>query len=237
MKAWQDEQLTALLAENNEHRVFDRIVDNTRQLGFDYCTYGVRFPLPLSRQRVAMFSNYPLAWSQHAAGEPHLATGSSAGQLPHSPLPALWGEELLADARELWAEAHSRGLRVGWAQLCRDVHGTLGMFTVAHSHEEFSETEMDEKHLRLSWLTQITHIAMTRILLKKMVPEANARLSNKEVAVIRWTAEGKTTAEISEIMNLSVRTVTFHIGNVVKKLNAANKTAAAVRAAVLGLLG
>jgi hypothetical protein len=30
--------------------------------------------------------------------------------------------------------------------------------------------------------------------------------------------------------------VTFHIGNVVKKLNATNKTAAAVRAAVLGLL-
>jgi DNA-binding CsgD family transcriptional regulator len=30
--------------------------------------------------------------------------------------------------------------------------------------------------------------------------------------------------------------VTFHIGNVVKKLNASNKTAAAVRAAVLGLL-
>jgi DNA-binding CsgD family transcriptional regulator len=30
--------------------------------------------------------------------------------------------------------------------------------------------------------------------------------------------------------------VTFHVGNVVKKLNASNKTAAAVRAAVLGLL-
>jgi hypothetical protein len=41
----------------------------------------------------------------------------------------------------------------------------------------------------------------------------------------------------TEIMGLSVRTVTFHIGNVVKKLHASNKTAAAVRAAVLGLLG
>jgi LuxR family quorum-sensing system transcriptional regulator SolR len=54
--------------------------------------------------------------------------------------------------------------------------------------------------------------------------------------VIRWTAEGKTTSEISEIMGLSVHTVTFHIGNVAKKLNASNKTAAAVRAVVLGLL-
>lgn len=54
---------------------------------------------------------------------------------------------------------------------------------------------------------------------------------------MRWTAAGKTAAEISAIMNLSARTVTFHIGNAVKKLNARNKTEAAVRAAVLGLLG
>ena len=93
------------------------------------------------------------------------------------------------------------------------------------------------KNFRLAWLTQIAHLAMTRVLIKKLVPEANVRLSCQETTVIRWTAEGKTTAEISVIMGLSVRTVTFHIGNVVKKLNASNKTAASVRAAVLGLLG
>lgn len=110
------------------------------------------------------------------------------------------------------------------------------MLTVARSNEALSAEEMQEKNIRLAWLTQIAHLAMTRVLIKKLVPEANVRLSSQETTVIRWTAEGKTTAEISVIMGLSVRTVTFHIGNVVKKLNASNKTAAAVRAAVLGML-
>jgi LuxR family transcriptional regulator len=110
------------------------------------------------------------------------------------------------------------------------------MLTLARSHEELSRAEMQDKSIRLTWLAQITHIAMSRIVVKKLVPEASVRLSNKETAVIRWTAEGKSAAEIAEIMGLSIRTVTFHIGNVVKKLNAANKTAAAVRAAVLGLI-
>lgn len=110
------------------------------------------------------------------------------------------------------------------------------MLTVARSHEVLGEAEMQQKNVRLAWLTQIAHLAMTRVLVKKLIPEANVRLSSQETTVIRWTAEGKTTAEISVIMGLSVRTVTFHIGNVVKKLNAGNKTAAAVRAAVLGML-
>ena len=96
-----------------------------------------------------------------------------------------------------------------------------------------------ETKYRQALNSQITSLVKVKLLyhqLKKMVPEANVRLSVRETSVIRWTAEGKTTAEISEIMGLSVRTVTFHIGNVVKKLNASNKTGAAVRAAVLGLL-
>jgi LuxR family transcriptional regulator len=153
-----------------------------------------------------------------------------------SPLPVIWSDEFFSAARPFWEQARMHGLRYGWAQPCRDVHGTLGMFTVARSHEELSDAELQEKNGRLSWLTQIAHISMTRVLLGKMIPEANVRLSVRETAVIRWTADGKTTAEISEIMGLSVRTVTFHIGNVVRKLNASNKTGAAVRAAVLGLI-
>lgn len=226
-----------LLAEDNEHRVFDRLVEIARQLGFDYCAYGVRPPLPLSRQRIVMFNNYPAEWQEKYAQQNYLAVDPTVMHGLRSPLPVVWSDEFFADARNFWEEARSYGLRHGWAQPCRDAYGTLGMFTVARSNEAFDASEMQEKNFRLSWLTQVAHIAMTRVLIKKMVPEANVRLSSREVAVIRWTAEGKTTAEISEIMRVSVRTVTFHIGNVVKKLNASNKTAAAVRAAVLGLLG
>jgi len=58
----------------------------------------------------------------------------------------------------------------------------------------------------------------------------------REKEVLRWTAEGKTAYEIGQILQVSERTVNFHINNVVNKLGASNKTQAAVKAATLGML-
>jgi LuxR family transcriptional regulator len=65
---------------------------------------------------------------------------------------------------------------------------------------------------------------------------SHPRLTAREIEVLRWTAHGKTVDEISVLLAISVNTVNFHIKNAVAKLHAANKTAAAVRAAMLGLL-
>jgi len=61
-------------------------------------------------------------------------------------------------------------------------------------------------------------------------------LTEREREVMRWTAEGKTAFEISIIIGLTERTVNFHIGRVLAKLGAINKTQAAVKAAVMGML-
>lgn len=236
VRAWQDDQLQALLSESDEHRIFDKLAQIARDMGFDHCAYGMRSPLPLSRQRIVMINNYPARWQTQYAQCNYLSVDPSVKHALRSPLPILWSDDFFASARDFWEDARGHGLRHGWAQPCRDANGTLGMLTVARSHEALGEAEMQQKNVRLAWLTQIAHLAMTRVLVKKLIPEANVRLSSQETTVIRWTADGKTTAEISVIMGLSVRTVTFHIGNVVKKLNASNKTAAAVRAAVLGML-
>lgn len=236
LKPWQDEQLQVLLAEENEYCVFDKVAEIAKQLGFDHCAYGIRASLPVSRPRIVMFNTYPAAWRDRYSQQNYLSVDPTVQHGLTSLLPIVWSDELFVNTRDLWEDARAFDLRYGWAQPCRDVYGVLGMLTVARSHEELNPAEMQEKSIRLTWLAQITHIAMSRIVVKKLVPEADVKLSHKEIAVIRWTAEGKSAAEISEIMGLSIRTVTFHISNVVKKLNAANKTAAAVRAAVLGLI-
>ena len=230
MKTWQDDQLQILLSEQDAHRVFDKLVVIARQLGFDRCAYGLRLPLPLSRQHVVVFKSYA------ASGypRPYAQPGCLAGK--QSPLAVIWDDEYCVDEDELRRMVCEPGMRYVCAQPCRDAYGALSMFAVARSDDALGEAEMQEINNRLARLTQVAHLAMTRLLVKTLVPEARVRLSSQETTVIRWTAEGKTTAEIAAIMGLSVRTVTFHIGNVVKKLNAANKTAAAVRASVLGLL-
>jgi len=53
---------------------------------------------------------------------------------------------------------------------------------------------------------------------------------------LRWTAIGKTYIEISLILNIDTGTVKFHLANAMRKLQANNKTQAAVKASLLGLL-
>jgi LuxR family quorum sensing-dependent transcriptional regulator len=55
-------------------------------------------------------------------------------------------------------------------------------------------------------------------------------LTPREREVLRWTASGKSSWEIGMILSISERTVNAHITSAMKKLNAANRTAAVVNA-------
>lgn len=236
MKIWQESQLCRLHAISCENELFEAITSAARELGFDLCAYGLRLPLPVASRRTVMFNNYPVAWQTRYQQESYLAIDPTVRHGMRSLLPVVWSDDLFAPAREFWEDARSFGLRFGWAQSSRDANGVGGMLTFARSGEPLSEAELRDKGFKMAWLTQVAHLEMSRLLLAKQVPEADVQLSNREVAVLRWTAEGKTSAEISDILNIAERTVNFHIANAIVKMNAVNKTAATVRAALLGLL-
>lgn len=236
MKAWQEDQLQALLSIQDEYKLFEALVSIARGLGFDQCAYGLRMPFPFSRPKIMMFNNYPVAWQTRYREMNYLAIDPTVHHGMRSILPIVWSDDVFASARELWEDARSFGLHFGWAQSSHDANGVGGLLTLARSCEPLSEAELQDKELKMAWLTQVAHLGMSRCLTPKLMPEAAAQLSSREIEVLRWTAEGKTSSEISDILNISERTVNFHVSNAVTKLNAANKTAAAIRAAVLGFL-
>lgn len=110
------------------------------------------------------------------------------------------------------------------------------MLTLARSDDALSAGEMQDKGFKMAWLAQVAHLGMSQCLTARLMPEIKVTLTSREVEVLRWTAEGKTSNEVSEILSISERTVNFHINNAGAKLNATNKTAAAIRAAMLGML-
>jgi LuxR family transcriptional regulator len=236
MNTWQENQLLALQSNQSEQQLFQTIVSLAQELGFDQCTYGLRIPLPLTNPKTVIFSNYPMAWQAQYCVKNYLAVDPTVQHAMRSTLPILWTDELFNPTQDLWEEARSFGLRYGRAQSIREFNGTVGMLTLARSHEPITETELEAKRFKMAWLTQVAHLSMSQCLTPRLMPEINALLSNREIAVLRWTADGKTSSEISCILNISERTVNFHINNAVTKLNASNKTSAAIKAALLGFL-
>lgn len=236
MRTWQEDRLNTVLLNSSEQELFDKLVSCARELGFDYCTYGLRMPFPFSQPKTVVFSNYPVGWQTRYQEKNYLAKDPTVRHGLRSLLPVIWSDELFAAATDLWDEARSFGLRVGLAQATRDATGMVGMLVLARSFEPLSDAELQDKELKLTWLTQMAHFGMSQCLTKKLMPAAEVRLSDREIEILRWTADGKTSSEISYILSISERTVNFHINNAMAKLNAANKTAAVILAAVLGLL-
>jgi DNA-binding NarL/FixJ family response regulator len=54
-------------------------------------------------------------------------------------------------------------------------------------------------------------------------------LNEREIECLTWSARGKTSPEIAQIVNISKRTVNFHIENACRKLNVATRTEAVVK--------
>lgn len=61
-------------------------------------------------------------------------------------------------------------------------------------------------------------------------------LTERESECLVWTARGKTSWEISQILCISERTVNFHVQNAMRKLDAYSKHHAVVRAVMSGLI-
>jgi len=61
-------------------------------------------------------------------------------------------------------------------------------------------------------------------------------LSDREKEVLQWVGQGKNNWEISQILGISERTVKFHVGRVLEKMNVTSRTQAVVLAMEMGLL-
>lgn len=61
-------------------------------------------------------------------------------------------------------------------------------------------------------------------------------LTSREVECLQWTMAGKTSWETGRIIGCSERTVNFHIGNAIRKLEVKNRRCAVVKALALNLI-
>jgi LuxR family transcriptional regulator, quorum-sensing system regulator SolR len=225
----------ALHSAKSYLEVFEQVTRIASVFDFEYCAYVIQAPIPISRPAVELFSNCP-ARQPRCASQVYTALDSILRWAFASSAPIVWNDDAADEAPTFWDAARASGFRYGWAMPCRDHRGAVGLLAFARSDEPISDTELDAKCADFTWITQHIHISMAEHWLPHHVPELDACITPREQEVLRWAAEGKTSCETAQIMNLSERTVNFHINNAVAKLGATNRIQAAVKAAMLGKL-
>jgi LuxR family transcriptional regulator len=230
-----DDPFQALVSVSCERAVFGTLAALARDLGFEFCAYTLCLPTPCSRPTTITTSNYPEPWQERYREQEYFHVDPVVQHCLRSVTALTWSEEIFHATPQLRSEARSHGLTHGWTQSSRSVDGATGMLSLVRSTVALTPDELEQKRFRMRWLAHVAHSEMSRRLTTKFAPVSAIRLTPREIEVLRWTADGKTASEICSILNISKSTVAFHIGNAMEKLDVTNKTAASVRAAVLGL--
>ena len=112
----------------------------------------------------------------------------------------------------------------------------MGVLTLARSEGALTMRELGQVEAQLVWLSHIAHVAISEVEMRTLHAPIERDLSLREREVLRWTAAGKTAAEVGRILGISVRTVNFHIAGTLVKFNVGNKTQAVMTAGMLGML-
>ncbi|TDY16705.1 LuxR family transcriptional regulator/LuxR family quorum-sensing system transcriptional regulator SolR [Paraburkholderia sp. BL6665CI2N2] len=205
-------------------------------ISFDYFCYILRASVPVSCPKIAIFCTYPESWikkyqqSGYAKIDPIMHFRGEAGDCLQ------WSSQRLASSSDFLTDARNHGLEGGVTFSFPAITGVSALVSLARRSGDFTDPEV--KGVRLSLFSMEAQLrgVFYRLLSNKKSFFPNISLSGREQDVLKYTADGRKAEEIAELLYVTTSTVHFHIQNAINKLEAKNKTEAAIKAALWGLI-
>jgi DNA-binding CsgD family transcriptional regulator len=208
----------------------------SKELGFDKFAYVLRVTAPSLSPREFHLSGYPTGWSKRYLSQGYFAIDPVIAHCQSNTLPVIWDATTLDDgkATEFWEEARSYGLQTGLSFSVQERPGMVGIFSLSRDKAlDLNGDQLSALIGKAQVFASVLHHSVLRLHLPRLIPLANIDLTARERECLKWSAIGKTTREIGEILGITERTAIFHMNNAIQKLGAVNKTHAIVRALAL----
>lgn len=111
-----------------------------------------------------------------------------------------------------------------------DALGTRGAVSFSGDRAPFT---LQEK-MELMFLA--VHVFNQLAAIRDLDHRATDNLTEREIDCLNWTAAGKTSVEIAEILGLSEHTINHYLNRATKKLDTVNRTQAVAKALRIGLI-
>jgi LuxR family quorum-sensing system transcriptional regulator SolR len=134
MASWREDCLDRLTRPGQTvDRVFAELADIFRAVGFEYCSFGVRFPTFGGPAKESWSTTYPTPWQNQYLGHNYLTIDPVIGAALRSSAPVVWSDELFKTQRGFWEEARAYGVRHGWTLALHGRGGEMGLLSLARS--------------------------------------------------------------------------------------------------------
>jgi len=250
MNACLDGFLSTLSSTTSTQETWDEAVSFQKSLGFDLVEYGYAgFGTAVPEIEVETLSNFPVAYQdryrqeQYFRHDPvvHHCIGSLAPLRVGRDALDLWpdqGRSLTAIQRRIISEAAECGMKVGVVIPLR----SPGRYPLAGMSLSNSMRAVEFEPFIAEWgrVAQLAALyAHTRLQMQLQTPEHHTSdivLSSQERECLLWVARGLSSRETARQINLSSKTVDFHVAKAMDKLEGTTRSHAVARAITLGLL-
>jgi len=195
---------------------------------------------PMEAEYAFLHSNYSSDWRKRYDENKLGHVDPTVSHCLSKSTPLIWTPGIFSAEKQknMYEEACKYGLRSG---VTLPIHGARGEFGVLCFVSDIEPTQHFQHRVihslaELSCLRDYIFESSFRFI-KKICP-ANERVSitTRELECLKWSASGKNSWEIGELLNCTEATVNFHFSNIRRKFETKSRQQAIVRAIKLGII-
>ena len=204
--------------------------------GVDSFVFGAALFSNLSpTPEIHMLNGYPDEWRKRYDDMGYMASDITVSHCQEYSIPFIWPEpkEISGISRKIFSESSDFKINSGISFPYHGSTGEFGLFSVSSS-DQFNKSGLE--NAATQYVMQIIGASLFDHYKKKVQESASIKLTKREIECLKWVAAGKTSWETSRIIDVSERTVIFHIQNAASKMNTASRTNAAVIATMNGVI-
>jgi LuxR family transcriptional activator of conjugal transfer of Ti plasmids len=235
-------RLKQVVASRSRGEVEQAALLAASHFGFRYFMFWGCFSAQ-GESRDVRFDNFPVEWHRYCVARGRdLLPGSLRRRALQEVTPMLWSKSAPPRDRS-FAKARECGLATGVSCSVRGPQAQWSLTSFALPHDgPAAERRIVSALPDCQLLACAIHYAAARVAGRSLDGSYPARrlsnelLSERESQCLIESARGKTTSEIAQALQISERTVAFHLANVRRKLDAANSRHAVTKALSLRLI-
>ncbi len=211
----------------------------SREFRWEYYLFGVVAATSLSAPKITTITNYPDEWWLYYFKEEMQKSDPVVKYCFERFAPIRWDKLMKMEqynspaAEKLMARARELGLVNGMSIPIKSPSGDVAIFSLATSNNDDIENRFMESLFPAQAFSNFLFEAYTRF---QANTNETIKLTPRENECLFWACEGKTAWEISKILDVSERTVIFHMTGAAKKLGASNRQHAVAKAILHGLI-
>jgi DNA-binding CsgD family transcriptional regulator len=232
------EDIAELTEVKNEGELLTRLKKHSVGLGFEQFACGIEISRPLLKPIQHMTSGYAIEWQKQYLDRQYTFIDPTVLHCILSRDALVWSDNMYTTAsRELQEEAGANGISHGVSVPIHERQGVKSMLNLVR--DQSITRNQNELNLMLAGakiLASIAHFSLIRVVVPDLFEAKDPKVTPKEKDCLIWAAKGKTAFEIGMILNISEATVVFHLKNIVRKFNVANRTQAIAYGVALGIV-